>query len=121
MVIFLVMGIIFLIIQFSTLIKKIKEKNKVNILIAILTLFFLVFLFSGGILGGSAYNNASLKYELYETGHYYLVNHNKYKEVSFNIYIYMKIIQPVGIFSVLIVLIIEIYSKIKEKRKKMQN
>lgn len=92
-------------------IKNIKVQNKTNIFIFVLMLFFLIFLFSGGILGGSAYNNASIEYELYENGKYYLESHNSYKEVTQSIYIYMKIIEPIGILSGLSLIVIKIYEK----------
>jgi hypothetical protein len=118
MEIVVIMGVIFISIEISSIIKNIKEKCKLGILIASLTLVFSIFLFSVGLLGGTAYNNASTEYVSYEKGHYYLVNHNEFKEVSHDIYIYMKIIEPIGILSVLTVLVIDIYAKINEKKNK---
>ena len=112
----IIMGIIFMSVQIVSLVKTIKSKNKINILYTVFVFVFLIFLFSSGILGGSAYNDASTEYELFEIGHYYLVNHNEYKEVSQNVYTYMKIMEPVGILSVAIILIINIYEKIKLKK-----
>lgn len=61
-------------------------------------LIFMVFMDSALIFGGSAFlGNASLDYELYEEGHYYLCNHGNYTEVSYEVYTYMQIIEIVGI------------------------
>ena len=116
MVIFIVVGVIFISIQIFSIIRNIQEKNKVNILNTLFLLIFLVFLFSGCLLGGTAYNNASIEYDLYEKGRYYLENRNEYKEVTHSIFIYMKIIEPIGILSFLIVLLINIYMIIKNKK-----
>jgi len=120
MVILIVIGVIFISTQIFSIIRNIQEKNKVDIKVYILnTLFlliFLVFLFSNCLLGGTAYNNASIEYDLYEKGRYYLENRNEYKEVTHSIFIYMKIIEPIGILSFLIVLLINIYMIIKNKK-----
>lgn len=120
MVILFVFGVIFISTQIFSIIRNIQEKNKVDIKVDILnTLFlliFLVFLFSSFLLGGTAYNNASIEYDLYEKGRYYLENRNEYKEVTHSIFIYMKIIEPIGILSFLIVLLINIYMIIKNKK-----
>lgn len=120
MVILIVIGVIFISTQIFSIIRNIQEKNKVDIKVDILnTLFlliFLVFLFSACLLGGTAYNNASIEYDLYEKGRYYLENRNEYKEVTHSIFIYMKIIEPIGILSFLIVLLINIYMIIKNKK-----
>ena len=60
-------------------------------------LMFSIFMVSMTIFGGSAFlGNASLDYELYEEGHYYLCNHGNYTEVSYEVYTYMQIIEIVG-------------------------
>lgn len=66
------------------------------------TLFYLpffVFFISTLILGGSAFNNAATDYELYQSGHYYLVSHGVYTEVPYASYLYAKIIEVIGLVS----------------------
>lgn len=58
---------------------------------------FLLFFASSAFLGGSAFHDAETDYELYEAGHYYLCSHGNYTEVTHGIYLYMKIMEPVGI------------------------
>ena len=60
-------------------------------------LIFMVFMDSVLIFGGSASGNAQEYYELYQEGHYYLSNHGNFTEVSYEVFRYMEIIEPVGI------------------------
>ena len=83
-------------------IKSIKSKNYFDTVIAVLSLPFLIFFISSIILGGSAFNDAAADYELYQAGHYYLVSHGDFTEVTYGQYQYMKIIEIVGIGTFLI-------------------
>ena len=52
---------------------------------------------SAFLLGGDPFNNAETEYELYQIGHYYLESHNVYTEVTRSQYVYMQIIEVVGL------------------------
>ena len=62
-------------------------------------LIFMVFMDSVFIFGGSAAHGAATNYELYEAGHYYLVNHGNFTEVSYEVFRYMEIMETVGIIA----------------------
>lgn len=77
----------------------IKRKQDLRIVLTLLSFPFLIFILSAFQLCGTPFNNAEAKYELYEAGHHYLKNHNIYAEVAKDQYVYMKIIQIIGIAS----------------------
>ena len=83
-------------------IKSIKSKNYFDALIAVLCLPFLIFFISSIILGGSAFNDAAADYELYQAGHYYLMSHGDFTEVTYEQFQYMKVIEIIGIGTFLI-------------------
>ena len=108
----------FIIIFFTVyrVIYAIKSKCYSNLITLFLVIPFMVFLFSAIYLGGSAFNSASTKYDLYQDGHYYLIDHNKYTEVTYNQFVYMKIIQVIGTVSFYISLVIAVVSSSKGKK-----
>ena len=99
-------------------IKSIKSKNYFDTLIAVLSLPFLIFFISSIILGGSAFNDAAADYELYQAGHYYLVSHGDFTEVTYGQYQYMKIIEIVGIGTFLITFILAAIKNFRNQDKK---
>ena len=73
------------------------KKNPFDSFFSFCILMFSVFMESMIVCGGSAFlGDASVDYELYEAGHYYLCSHGNYTEVSYEIYTYMQIIEIVG-------------------------
>ena len=74
------------------------------VMLALFTLFF----FSTLFLGGSAFNDAANDYALYEQGHYYLVNHGHYTEVTYEAFVYAQISQIIGLSAFVIGIIISI-------------
>lgn len=59
---------------------------------------FEFFFFISLLLGGSAlFNDAAIDYELYQSGHYYLVSHGQWTEVSYGEYIFVFVSEIVGI------------------------
>ena len=104
-------------------IKAIKERKFLDAVIGILTIPFLLFFIFALIHGGTAFNNAAKNYEFYEIGRYYLSAQRisgPYKEVSYEIYSFMRIMEVVGITTLLIAIAIaivnNIVSKIKNKK-----
>ena len=83
-------------------IKSIKSKNYFDTVIAVLSLPFLIFFISSIILGGSAFTDAAADYELYQAGHYYLMSHGDFTEVTYEQFQYMKVIEIIGIGTFLI-------------------
>lgn len=75
------------------------RRSPFGIISSFAMLIFMVFMDSALIFGGSAAHGAATNYELYEAGHYYLVNHGNYTEVSYEVFRYMEIIEPVGIIA----------------------
>lgn len=82
------------------LIKLIKNKQYKGIISYSFILLFMICWFSSAILGGSAFNDAKEKYDLYLDGHYYLASHGHYTEVSYTVFMYMKIIEVIGTTSI---------------------
>ena len=88
-----VIGIVFYIGALFGVIKGVVYKKY---FISFFGLCFLVFLVSvtlSMIYGGLPATDAANQYELYEEGHYYLVSHGNYTEVSYDIYQLMEIMQ----------------------------
>lgn len=98
----------------------IKSKHYSSLLIILFVIPWLVFFFSADFLGGSAFNEASSSYSEYVEGHYYLFSHGVYTEVTYNQFLYMKIIEIVGNISWLLgfVISIIIYKKHKGEEDK---
>jgi uncharacterized membrane protein YgdD (TMEM256/DUF423 family) len=116
MVIAIVILVILSVSATVNLIKSIQKKKLIEIIPAISTIIFLVFMISSLFLGGSANNDAANNYELYEEGCYYLISHNRYTKVTYEQYQYMKIIEPIGIISFLIGFICLFINNIKVKK-----
>lgn len=79
-----------------------KMKLFLNIVTLVGFFLFTIFFFSTAFLGGSAFNDATNEYELYQPGHYYLVSHGDYTEVSYEAFVYAQIIEVIGISAVVI-------------------
>ena len=47
-------------------------------------------------LGGSTYNNAAEAFVGYQQGHYYLVEHNNFTEVSREVFMRLRIMETIG-------------------------
>lgn len=100
--------------------KVIISKKYTDLLILLLFIPFLVFLFSTMILGGSAFNNASTDYELYQADHYYLCSHGNYTEVTCGTFLYAKISEVIGIISFGVVFVISIVKNANNRSNKRQ-
>lgn len=96
-------------------IKAIRQKKYSDLLLLLLTIPFFVFFISACFLGGDALNDAAKNYPLYQQGHYYLVNHGRYTEVSQPVFIYMQIIEIIGLISFGIAFILSVISDRKSK------
>lgn len=92
--------IIIALIFFSTIksiIQTIKTRNCRELLRCLLFLPFQFFFIISLLFGGSAFNDAATDYELYQAGHYYLVNHGQWTDVSYAKYIFVLVSEIVGI------------------------
>ena len=78
------------------LISAIIARKPLDAIISLMFVLFLVFWTSSVILGGSPAPDAETQQELYEAGHYYLMSHGDYTEVSYEVYRYMQIMEIVG-------------------------
>ena len=116
----IVLLLIFLIDITFKIIYAIKSKHYTSLLIIIFAIPWLVFFFSDVFLGGSAFNEASSSYSEYVEGHYYLFSHGVYTEVTYNQFLYMKIIEIVGIISWALGFILSIIVYKKHKGEKQE-
>ena len=94
--------LIFIIVCFSTvkgIVKAIKEKRTQGLLESILPFPFFFCFFVGILSGGSAFHDAASDYELYQIGHYYLVSHGTWTEVSYEKYLFVLISEIIGFSS----------------------
>lgn len=89
-------GIVFRIIQM------IRKKKYADLFSALFMIPFLGFFISVVYFGGSAFNDAANSYPLYQPEHYYLFSHGNYTEVSHGIFLYLQIIEVIGIISFVI-------------------
>lgn len=105
----------FAVYNIYSIIKAIRSKKLLELIGTIFTIPIFVFFFSGLKFGGTPSKDAASSYEFYEQGHYYLVNHGHYTEVSYNVFLYMQIIEIIGFVSVAIVIILSIIFYMKNK------
>lgn len=92
-----------------SIIKAVRTKTYADLLSSLFMVPFLVFFVSAIMFGGDAlFHDAAKNYSLYQQGHYYLVNHGNYTEVSYNVFLYMQIIEAIGLISILIGFILEL-------------
>lgn len=99
------------------IIKSAKEKSVRRFVFAILPLPFFFCMFLGFISGGTALNNAKNDYNLYQAGHYYLVSHGKWTEVSYRKYIFVFFSEIFGFSLGALCMILSICRDIKRKPK----
>ncbi len=83
-------------------IQSIKSKKLFDLLVGLLFIPFQFFFFITLLFGGSAFNDAATEYDLYQAGHYYLVSHGQWTEVSHGKYIIALISEIVGISTFII-------------------
>ena len=83
----------------KAIIDTIKTKNIRDLLICLLSIPFQIFIISVILLGGSAFHDAANDYELYQAGHYYLVSHGQWTEVSYPTYIFVLVSGIVAILT----------------------
>ena len=77
-------------------VKAIKEKKMGDLLQALLAFPFCFGFFIGVISGGSALHHAETEYELYQAGHYYLMSHGDWTEVSRARYLFVLVSEIIG-------------------------
>ena len=88
--------------------KAIIQKKPLGIILALCFLLLNVFMASAIHLGGTPAPEAVTEYELYEVGHYYLVSHGDYRDVSYDIYRYMQVMEIVGMGSFCLCLLLSL-------------
>ena len=104
-------SIYFLLICLPTIggvVHAIKNKSIGDLLTVLLFFPFFFYFFIGTIFGGSALHDAKNDYELYVAGHYYLVDHGEWTEVSYQKYLFVLISQIIGFSSFALTLILQI-------------
>jgi len=81
-------------------IKAIKEKKYLDLITLLLLFTFFLFFYISVIWGGSAFNDAQANYENYQAGCYYLMSHGEYTEVAYWQYLFMMVLEVVGVSSI---------------------
>ena len=74
-----------------------KEHTELAGIYSAISVFFCFFV--GLLSGGSAFHDAANDYELYQAGHYYLVSHGIWTEVSHEKYLFVLISEIIGFSS----------------------
>ena len=114
--------LVFIIACFSTakaIVKAINEKNTKGLLESILPFPFFFCFFVGILSGGSAFHDAASDYEFYQTGHYYLVSHGVWTEVSHERYLFVLISEIIGFSSLALSFVLAIIRDRKQEKKKI--
>ena len=88
---------------------------KLGLLSCVFCLLFSYGLFIGIIFGGSALHNASNDYELYQSGHYYLMSHGIWTEVSYGTYLFVLISEIIGFLSFIPCMVLSIISIVRQQ------
>lgn len=107
--------ILFCLLIIRGIIRNIKEKDIGGLVISLLVFLFVFSFFIGALSGGSALHNAANDYELYQTGHYYLVSHGVWTEVSYERYLFVLISEIVGILTFVPAFVLCIFRAINPK------
>ena len=113
--------LVFIIACFLTakaIVKAIKEKNTKGLLESILPFPFFFCFFVGVLSGGSAFHDAASDYEFYQTGHYYLVSHGVWTEVSHERYLFVLISEIIGFSSLALSFVLAIIRDRKQEKRK---
>jgi energy-coupling factor transporter transmembrane protein EcfT len=89
----------FTIFPICSFVASIVKRKPLDAFMSLGFMLFAVFMASGFIFGGTPAPEAVTEYELYESGHYYLMSHGDYRDVSYDIYRYMQVMEIVGCIS----------------------
>ena len=106
---------VFCLLCIRGIIKLVKEKDVIGLLSCVFCLLFSYGLFIGFIFGGSALHNASNDYELYQSGHYYLMSHGIWTEVSYGTYLFILISEIIGFLSFIPCVVLSIISIVRQR------
>ena len=102
---------IFIIACISTIrgiVQAIRKKSIKDFILAVLPFPFFFSFFVSVISGGTALHDAKTEYELYQTGHYYLVSHGDWTEVSYPRYMFVLISEIIGFSCMAIVVVVSV-------------
>lgn len=96
-------GYVFLILILAVLVwdsvKAIRQKKWLRALVALFALPLLVFFASELYYGGSAAKDAATQYANYIPGHFYVMEHGNYTEVSAAVFHRMQVLETVAMIS----------------------
>ena len=117
-IIVIIIGVCLYLNLFRMIVSCIKNKQYLGLIYALMSLPFLIFMSSSMMLGGSAFNDVATEYELYQPGRYYLVSHGSYTEVTKIQYLYMQIIEIIGISTFFISFALALILNLIERKNK---
>ena len=96
-------GYVFLLIIFAALVwdsvKAIRQKKWLRVLGAVLLLPMFAFFAAEGAYGGSAAKDAATQYAGYIPGHFYVMEHGNYTEVSSVVFHRMQVLETAAMIS----------------------
>ncbi len=111
--------LVFILASLSTakgIIQAIQKKERKELWASILSFPFFFGMFVGILSGGSALHNAAKDYNLYQAGHYYLMDHGIWTEVSYEKYLFVLVSEIIGISSLVLSFI---FALLRNRRQKV--
>ena len=90
------LGLFFCIVSIYYMIHYFRKKQWINGLWSLSILPWVAFFIACVALGGSAFNDAEHVFAGYQAGHYYLMDHGVFTEVSADVFHRMRVLEIVG-------------------------
>lgn len=118
MLIFYLVGPAILLCVSVYAVKLAREKKYLDLVSLLMLVPFVLFITFAVFWGGSTFHYAQTEYEAYQPGHYYLMSHGDYTEVSALQYGVMTVLEFIGFLSLPLNLVWEIIRRIILLRKK---
>lgn len=117
----LIMIITFTVLLIRGAVKAFRQKEWLLLTCMLFLLPFLSFMFASVIYGGSPAIDAASNYAGYEPGHYYLVDHGIYTEVSAVVFRRMKTLEIVSLILLVAAVVCSLLHSILKKLRQYSN
>ena len=114
MVGYAIIALIFL-FTVKSIFRSIRERNTSALVCCLLLLPIQFFFFVSLLLGGSALQTAGYGYEGHLEGHYYLVSHGQWTEVSHGQYLLVLGVEIAGIFTTVLAVVLSALRALRGK------
>lgn len=106
---------VFILALLGIVIYAVLKKHYLDIFIFSLILVFAVTSLINILCGGSAFHDAESDYQLYQAGHYYLVSHGVWTDVTYQTYMLAMISEFAGIVSFSVGFVLCIIREIRKR------